>query len=803
MVSQRCLGWDMLKVALDKTDPETQKREQSKAVIPCPTPVLVPEKVGGGTPPDGIWEYQLATGETVGAVARWNATDDSDKIIRPIVWNGKRFIVSGLPTPRPVYRCPVIVASPNAPVLVVEGERTVEGAMRYLTDGFIATTWPNGSSNCHLVDWSPLAGRDVVIWPDNDEPGKKCAQQIFDMVKAVGARPSIIELPDGLPEKWDLADELPFEPGKVMELVRQARARCVSEPKADAAPITDGATVSVIPVSEGDDDGGEYSRYRYRAIGYNEQRYYVMSATQRQPYPYTIKQLMSEEGCIEIVNDYDFWHTHFADDRGRINWKQAGSYIMKQCTDAGVYSPNKVREQGVWSDEGRVVLHFGEKLFVDGAEVNPAKFRSSFVYPSRDNMLEDWGGINDVASNVYGRAIRKACNLVRWDKPIYGDLMAGWIATAIVCGGLPWRTHAWITGNASSGKSTVINDIVTACMGGIAIYPVGASTEAGIRQFVGNRAVPVVFDEAEGNNNAEERRQAVIQLMRQSSAETRGRIMKGSANHQSVTFTLRSAFLMSSIGVGLREAADLTRTAVLTIRPLSGMTMAELAEQEDQWKKLQAACAAIPTDMPQRLLARQVRNLPTLRKNIEVFKEVIAISLGNRRLGDQLGTLLAGLASLFSNNELNHEACEKFLEHYDWSDFTSVKSMREDLALLYHLANTKVRVDSVSGNHERLIGELIETVFNGISDDHVNPVNASNTLMRLGIRIDLKDGGIWIATGITGMKDIMSSSDYSEGWARVLERHPYAKKSPYGLKFAGVTSRAVFIPKQEFFKIEG
>lgn len=794
----------MLKVALQEARTETEKAPVSKAVVPCPTPVLVPDnKLKADGPPDSIWEYQLATGETVGAVARWDARGGGEKVIRPIIWNGKRFIIGGMPTPRPVYQCPVIAAAPNSPVLVVEGERAVEGAMRYLTDGFIATTWPHGASNCHLVDWSPLADRDVVIWPDNDEAGMKCAQQILAMLTEAGARPSIVELPEGLPAKWDLADELPFEPGKVMELVRQARARCVSAPPSNVVPITDGATVSVIPGGGTPEEDEQQIRNRYRAIGYNEQRYYVMSATQRQPYPYTIKQLMSEEGCIEIVNDYEFWQIHFGDDRGRVNWKQAGSYIMKQCTDAGVYSPNKVREQGVWSDEGRVVLHFGEKLFVDGAEVNPAKFRSTFVYPSRDNMLEEWGGIDDVASNEYGRSIRKACNLVRWDKKIYGDLMAGWIATAVVCGGLPWRTHAWITGNASSGKSTVINDIVTACMGGVAIYPVGASTEAGIRQFVGNRAVPVVFDEAEGNGNTEERRQAVIQLMRQSSAETRGRIMKGSANHQSVTFTLRSAFLMSSIGVGLREAADLTRTAVLTIRPLSGMTMTELAQQEEQWKKLQAACAAIPTDTPQRLLARQVRNLPTLRKNVEVFKEVIAISLGNRRLGDQLGTLLAGLSSLFANNELNHAACEKFLEHYDWSDFTQVKSMREDLALLYHLANTKVRVDSVSGNHERLIGELIETVFNGVSDDHVNPVNATNTLMRLGVRVDQRAGGIWIATGIRGMKDIMASSDYNEGWARVLERHPYAQKSPYGLKFAGVTSRAVFIPKQEFFKIEG
>lgn len=772
----------------------TQDEPETAAVIPAPSPVLIPKSLCGGRKPDGVWEYQLATGETVGAIARWDATKTRRKLILPVVWDGDKFISAGLPIPRPLYHAPAISANLTAPVLVVEGERSVDGAMKHVGDGFIVTTWPGGTSNAQYADWSILSGREVVIWPDNDDAGVTCAQSIAERLRGLDGRVAVVELPLDLPPKWDLADEIPEgKPGMVMDLIRQARA--VTTQKPEPAPV--------IPVEEEQYNEAQDYGLRYRAIGYNEQKYYVMSAVQRQPYAYTAKQLMSEETCLEIVNDESFWHLHFSDEKGRISWKRAGAFIMKQCTDAGVYSPNKMREQGVWSDAGRVVLHFGETLFVDGREVNPAKFRSTFVYPNRDNMLEDWMGLDDPAPNMYGRYIRKACSKVRWDKPIYGDLLAGWIATAIICGGLPWRTHAWITGNASSGKSTVIHDIVTACLGGIAVYPVGASTEAGIRQSVGNRAVPVVFDEAEGNGNTEERRQAVIQLMRQSSAETRGRIMKGSANHQSVTFTLRSAFLMSSIGVGLREAADLTRTAVLTIKPLSATTTAERMAQEEQWKELQAACAAIPVDTPDRLLARQVRNLPIIRQNIDLFKEVIAVNLGNRRLGDQLGTLLAGLASLFSDNLLNTETCEKFLEQYDWSDFTTTKAMREDLALLYHLANAKVRVDSASGAHDRLIGELIEMVFTGQDDGIVNPLAATNTLLRIGIRVDKKEGGIWIGQSTTGMRQIMASSDYNEGWARVLERHPYARKSGFSLKFAGVNSRAVYIPKQEFFKIEG
>lgn len=777
-------------------------------LTPMPEPVQVPEELARNGEPDSIWIYRTVEGTAVGAVMRWNAKGSREKVIRPVIWQDGRYKTSGLGDNRPLLNAPMIAAAPMAPVLLVEGEKTADAAASYLPAGFCVSTWSGGANAWSKSDYSILQGRPVVVWPDNDQPGIKTGHEIVAHLQGMGISAQLITPPSRFPKGWDLADPLPDVTEEFIRNVIERTALLMKKKEQEEKPAPQLSVVPksvLIPEEEEEEEEllEEDTFVHYRAIGYNEQRYYVMPAAQKQPHPYTAKQLMSEEGCIEIVNDHSYWEEHFGDDKGRVNWKRAGAHIMKLCTDAGVYSPNKLRDQGVWYDRGRIVLHFGTKLFVDGNEMNPAKLRSSYIYPSRDDMLDDWNGFDDLAPNDYGRAIRAACNQIRWEKKIYGDLLAGWIATAPICGALPWRTHAWITGNASSGKTTVITEIVTPCLGGVAVYPVGNSTEAGIRQAIGNRAVPVVFDESEAKQNKEEQRQAVIQLMRQSSAETRGRIMKGSANHTSVTFTLRSAFLMSSIGVGLKEAADLTRTAVLTVRPLSASNVAERQEQEEQWKKLQAACAMIPLDTPQKLLARQVANLMTIRKNVEIFKEVIAINLGNRRLGDQLGTLLAGLVSLYSTNVVSKQMCEKFLEQYDWTDFTTVRSMREDLALLYHLANSRVRVETTGGFHERLIGELIEVIFNRMDDGVVNPNNAENTLKRIGIRVDHKMNGIWIGTSVSGMKNIMTTSEYSEGWGRVILRHPYAQKSNGALKFAGVSSHAVFIPKQEFFKIEG
>src|SRR5439155_16687247 len=69
------------------------------------------------------------------------------------------------------------------------------------------TTSAGGSAAAHLTDWSPLAGREVVILPDNDEPGRKYAHDVVGQLVALSPRPSIriVRLP-GLPPSGDLAD---------------------------------------------------------------------------------------------------------------------------------------------------------------------------------------------------------------------------------------------------------------------------------------------------------------------------------------------------------------------------------------------------------------------------------------------------------------------------------------------------------------------------------------------------------------------------------------------------------------------
>lgn len=103
-----------------------------------------------------------------------------------------------------LYRLPELLAvTPDAgPVFVVEGEKDVEN-LRAM--GLIATSNPQGAGKWRpeFADW--LAGRDVIILQDNDEPGRDHARSVARSVYKSARSVKVRQLP-GLPDKGDVSD---------------------------------------------------------------------------------------------------------------------------------------------------------------------------------------------------------------------------------------------------------------------------------------------------------------------------------------------------------------------------------------------------------------------------------------------------------------------------------------------------------------------------------------------------------------------------------------------------------------------
>lgn len=159
------------------------------------------------------YRYINACGRLLGYVVRVD-DENGGKSFRPLTFceepGGRReWRCKGFPEPRPLYGLDRLAARPDAPVLVVEGEKAADAADILFPD-FVSITSPGGSKAAVKADWSPLVGRHVVIWPDNDDAGARYAGEVTAAAEAAGAASvCVVALPGGLPPKWDLADDFP------------------------------------------------------------------------------------------------------------------------------------------------------------------------------------------------------------------------------------------------------------------------------------------------------------------------------------------------------------------------------------------------------------------------------------------------------------------------------------------------------------------------------------------------------------------------------------------------------------------
>lgn len=124
------------------------------------------------------------------------------------------------PAARPLYNLDLLTRGDRAkPVIFVEGEKCAD-ALTAL--GYLATTTFGGARASAKTDLAPLAGREVILWPDDDAPGRDYASEVLErLAKLPNTRARFIEFAkdtddgdlDNSPKSskikgWDAADAI-------------------------------------------------------------------------------------------------------------------------------------------------------------------------------------------------------------------------------------------------------------------------------------------------------------------------------------------------------------------------------------------------------------------------------------------------------------------------------------------------------------------------------------------------------------------------------------------------------------------
>jgi predicted P-loop ATPase len=170
-----------------------------------PVPQMLHQEYGK---PSMHWCYRTEKDDVLFYIARYDPVGGKKQII-PWTWStkGSRYTMKSWPTPRPLYGLELLSLRPEAPIMLVEGEKACDSARRLASGPYIVMCWPNGGNSYNKVDFSPIYGRKILLWPDADEPGLKAMAGVARILKDHSPEIKVID-PSDHSKGWDAADAI-------------------------------------------------------------------------------------------------------------------------------------------------------------------------------------------------------------------------------------------------------------------------------------------------------------------------------------------------------------------------------------------------------------------------------------------------------------------------------------------------------------------------------------------------------------------------------------------------------------------
>lgn len=168
--------------------------------------------------PSMVFPYRTREGALIGYVIRQDLPNGRKNT--PAIWwmefeGWAGWCHGSYPEPRPLYGLDQLATNADWQVVVVEGEKAADALRRMLN--VCVVSWIGGAAAYDKADWSPLAGRHVILWGDADQQGEDA---MIGCVRRDAWKPGIAELihahgPASLrvapwdktkPKGWDAAD---------------------------------------------------------------------------------------------------------------------------------------------------------------------------------------------------------------------------------------------------------------------------------------------------------------------------------------------------------------------------------------------------------------------------------------------------------------------------------------------------------------------------------------------------------------------------------------------------------------------
>lgn len=211
--------------------PPIPERITSKPPADAPTPSMHLQELGD---PIQIYPLRDVDGSLICYEARYNDPKDKSRMwswgARP--GNRPRWECRHPNEPRPLYGLDRLGSMPpDAPVLITEGPKKADAAHRLLGAEYVCLSWTGGASRMKAHDYSLLAGRACLLFPDADkqrckserdsvaygcpvgeilpyeqQPGPKAMYYLAEKLHGLGCKVRLVNVLGDMPNGWDIAD---------------------------------------------------------------------------------------------------------------------------------------------------------------------------------------------------------------------------------------------------------------------------------------------------------------------------------------------------------------------------------------------------------------------------------------------------------------------------------------------------------------------------------------------------------------------------------------------------------------------
>ena len=444
-----------------------------------------------------------------------------------------------------LYHQDDLAASETA--IIVEGEKDVD-RLRALGPGWkSATCNSGGAGKWRAVHTSALQAAGVnlvIVYPDNDDPGKAHAQDVAGKCRKAGLTVKVVKLPDKVTDVSDYLDQ--YDEDSLIKLSKEAENwGWTPPPQTDPIP----GPVAAPPPSADTDSLADNRHYRILGLSgdYIAIRISAGRVLQRTP------EALCQPNTLIALAPEIWWHSVApVANLSRETARRLGDGLIRAAYLLGPVDMSTIYGRGaVRTEDGKVLWHLGDRILTDDQELTLDEAEGIWLSEPRIELYSS-------ASVQEIQAAAEAVLDYRWHSEQDGKRFLGWVAAAVAGGALEWRPHLMIPAEAGAGKSWLLQHVLQKIMGPLLIR-IADGTPASVARYTDASSLPVVLEEADSWVAD------LLPLLRIAAGGDGFRLRADSASRGVVAQSPRFPALISSTTVPDMQAADASRISLVRL----------------------------------------------------------------------------------------------------------------------------------------------------------------------------------------------------------------------------------------------